>query len=274
MASTKDMRDVFDAIDVSGDGYISASELGSAMHRLGLKPTRPDVVAALLELDANGDGRVSFAEFKKYYHRFADRYLGGKVNKLLVKDMVGRTRKSGYDLPPEGHRFGKVLTRDPEGAGDVVLHWKGGKLSNPPAPPRNMLAMNAAAAAAGCTTAKEIRQFQQDNPVLAKSKISESRGSVARQRASAAPQDAIFGHKNRYARCSAPGAASGPPVALLEMSGIAFSDAGRRRPVAAAPPWNEAAVSGASPALACSRRRPAAGPPPQSATSSRVALAR
>lgn len=194
--AASDTREAFDSIDVSGDGFISSSELGAAMRRLGLNPTKSDICAALLELDANNDGRVSFPEFKKYFRRFAKRHLGGRTNKLLVKDLVGHTRLPGYDLPPEGHRFGKVLPRDPEGAGDVMLNWKGGKRSSPPRPPRNMVAMNAKAAAAGCTTSKEARQFQSDNPEMVITKA--STGPARRGTPAAAREpDTVFGHKNR-----------------------------------------------------------------------------
>ena len=36
-------------------------------------------------------------------------------NRIIVKDDVGRAAYSCYELPPEGHAYGRNLPRDPEG---------------------------------------------------------------------------------------------------------------------------------------------------------------
>lgn len=197
MAAEAKVREMFDAIDTSGDGFISSSELGTAFRRMGMNPTRSDVVLALRELDANGDGRVSFAEFVRYYKRFSERYGGSKFNRLLVKDLVGHTRKSGYDLPPEGHAYGKKVRADPEGAGQVVLHWKSGSPSKARRPARDLVAMNARAAASGCTTAAEIRAFHRGNVAYQKTFKPAKREMAA--------VDVVYGQKNRCAALAAGG---------------------------------------------------------------------
>ncbi|CAL1139971.1 unnamed protein product [Cladocopium goreaui] len=44
-------------------------------------------------------------------------------NPVIVKDEVGKARHSCYDLPPDGHAYGRVFPRDPEGAREVTSRW-------------------------------------------------------------------------------------------------------------------------------------------------------
>ena len=39
-------------------------------------------------------------------------HRGSQYNKLLVKDLVGKSRTSSYDLPSKQFTFGKVIPRD------------------------------------------------------------------------------------------------------------------------------------------------------------------
>lgn len=45
-------------------------------------------------------------------------------NPLLVKDSVGKPRKSLHDLPSVDHTYGRKLKRDRENAGQVIMTWK------------------------------------------------------------------------------------------------------------------------------------------------------
>ena len=53
---------VFEGIDVDKSGFIESGELEAALKKLDLKDT--DASAALKTMDANGDGKISLAEWE------------------------------------------------------------------------------------------------------------------------------------------------------------------------------------------------------------------
>jgi Ca2+-binding EF-hand superfamily protein len=57
----QEMKLAFAAFDVDGSGVIDTKELGEAMRRLGL--SKDDARAAMLRVDADSDGSISFSEF-------------------------------------------------------------------------------------------------------------------------------------------------------------------------------------------------------------------
>mmetsp|Transcript_15120 Transcript_15120/g.31659 ORF Transcript_15120/g.31659 Transcript_15120/m.31659 type:complete len:232 (-) Transcript_15120:66-761(-) len=53
----------------------------------------------------------------------SDAYRMATKNVILLKDDVGRAKKSVYDLPHEGHAYGRSEIPDLEGAREVTMHW-------------------------------------------------------------------------------------------------------------------------------------------------------
>lgn len=64
--SESDLQPAFDLFDKNGDGYISAEELQLVLTNLGFLEARSlaECESMISKVDADGDGRVSFAEFR------------------------------------------------------------------------------------------------------------------------------------------------------------------------------------------------------------------
>ncbi|XP_074320051.1 calmodulin-like protein 3 [Silene latifolia] len=62
-----DIMEAFNIFDKNGDGFISVDELRSVLDSLGLSQGRnlEDFKLMIMKVDVDGDGRVSFNEFKK-----------------------------------------------------------------------------------------------------------------------------------------------------------------------------------------------------------------
>lgn len=50
-------------------------------------------------------------------------YRSRSTNCILVKDDVGRAKRTCYELPRESHAYGKSEEADLEGAREVTMHW-------------------------------------------------------------------------------------------------------------------------------------------------------
>ncbi|KAK3603078.1 hypothetical protein CHS0354_015773 [Potamilus streckersoni] len=62
--SEGELREAFRVFDKDGSGFISAAELSHAMTNLGEKLTEEDVEGMIREADTDGDGQISYEEFK------------------------------------------------------------------------------------------------------------------------------------------------------------------------------------------------------------------
>lgn len=63
----EDIREAFNVFDQNRDGYITVDELRSVLASLGLKQGRTveDCKMMIKKVDADGDGRVNYSEFKQ-----------------------------------------------------------------------------------------------------------------------------------------------------------------------------------------------------------------
>ncbi|XP_073127594.1 polcalcin Nic t 1-like [Henckelia pumila] len=72
-----DRERIFKRFDENGDGKISAAELGEALKTLG-SATAEEVKHMMDEIDADGDGFISFQEFTEF----------ARANRGLVRDVA------------------------------------------------------------------------------------------------------------------------------------------------------------------------------------------
>ncbi|GJM96414.1 hypothetical protein PR202_ga13245 [Eleusine coracana subsp. coracana] len=63
--SEEELRESFKLFDADQNGYISADELRRMMENLGEKLTDKEVEDMIREADKDGDGLVSYEEFKQ-----------------------------------------------------------------------------------------------------------------------------------------------------------------------------------------------------------------
>ncbi|KAK6921306.1 EF-hand domain [Dillenia turbinata] len=61
----QELKDAFDTYDHDKNGLISASELHLVLSRLGEKCSLEDCIRMIKSVDSDGDGNVSYDEFKK-----------------------------------------------------------------------------------------------------------------------------------------------------------------------------------------------------------------
>ncbi|KAH9279492.1 putative calmodulin-like protein 2 [Echinococcus granulosus] len=68
LTSTPDvatLQETFRVFDKDNDGYITPDELQTVLRQMGLEVSGSDAADILAEADTDGDGRVTFEEFKK-----------------------------------------------------------------------------------------------------------------------------------------------------------------------------------------------------------------
>ncbi|VDL60686.1 unnamed protein product [Hymenolepis diminuta] len=68
LTSTPDaatLQETFRVFDKDNDGYITSAELQTVLQQMGVEVTGSEAADILAEADRDGDGRVTFEEFKK-----------------------------------------------------------------------------------------------------------------------------------------------------------------------------------------------------------------
>lgn len=96
----------------------------------------------------------------------SDAFRMRSKNCTLVKDDVGRAKPTCYDLPHEGHAFGRAEPADMEGAREVTMHWA----SHVPRPKlgpdcQDFRKINKLAAQQQVATSRQLSQFRRENDV-------------------------------------------------------------------------------------------------------------
>ncbi|KAJ3084885.1 hypothetical protein BCR33DRAFT_713874 [Rhizoclosmatium globosum] len=90
-------------------------------------------------------------------------------NPLLVKDSVGKTRPTVFDLPGDDHIYGKKVERNPEEcAAQVLQHWNVKATSKHAVPALDYITMNRNTAKQGILSPRAIRDYRKEHPVRMK----------------------------------------------------------------------------------------------------------
>ena len=65
-----EIHEIFKVFDMEDNGFISVAELSHVMTSLGEELTEEEVKEMIKEADIDGDGQVSYEDFKKFYLSF------------------------------------------------------------------------------------------------------------------------------------------------------------------------------------------------------------
>mmetsp|Transcript_42272 Transcript_42272/g.95105 ORF Transcript_42272/g.95105 Transcript_42272/m.95105 type:complete len:253 (+) Transcript_42272:117-875(+) len=96
----------------------------------------------------------------------SDAYRMNTTNCILVKDDIGRAKKSCYSLPADGHAYGKCEASDVEGAREVVMQWVTHRpRPRPQSDQQDIRKLNKMAAKENVRSAKELAHFRKSHDV-------------------------------------------------------------------------------------------------------------
>ena len=131
---------------------------------------RRDLVVALGQM-GDPTANITRGQFVNWYVANVADFGGSQLNRLLVKDQLGKSRTPTYQLPGDNFTYGRVNQWDQEGAGQVALNWVKGKLSGTRRGRRNIVAENKASISAGAPRGKALAAYRAANPKYHKARM-------------------------------------------------------------------------------------------------------
>ena len=157
-----------------GTNDLHVDRMAGLMKALGFfgdrKNVGRDLVVALGQMGPPS-ATIRKTQFVNWYIANVADFGGSALNRLLVKDQLGKGRTPSYQLPGDNFTYGRVNKWDKEGAGQVALTWVKGKLSGVEKGRRNIVEENRAAAGAGAPTGKALAKYRAANPKYVKAKV-------------------------------------------------------------------------------------------------------
>lgn len=89
-ATYEEIKDVFQAIDTDGNGFLDRTEVGEIASVLGFPLSEEELSVAFDEMDENRNGRVSLDEFKAWWNHASDTTFHKQLSAQLS---LGGTKK-------------------------------------------------------------------------------------------------------------------------------------------------------------------------------------
>merc|ERR1712118_291673 len=77
------LREAFSVFDKSGDGKVTASELGMVMEECGEVVSEAEIKEMIKDVDKSADGTIDFEEFKAIMARMATEEAGLPLSKRI-----------------------------------------------------------------------------------------------------------------------------------------------------------------------------------------------
>ncbi|CAK57927.1 unnamed protein product (macronuclear) [Paramecium tetraurelia] len=97
-------------------------------------------------------------------------FSNNHTNPLLMKDDVGKSKPSTYNLPNQDFIYGQPLSRDKEGAKEVTMTWKFHQESQDHLPNRDFAELNKQSIHNGSFKAHDMYKFRQTHDARLKVK--------------------------------------------------------------------------------------------------------
>ena len=141
-----------------GASTIPKTKLSAALKGAGFSDDHRMQCQALMVLDRNGD--ISKDDFVKWCDSMVAEGNGAKLNRLLIKYVVGKSRDTSYDLPGLSFTYGNKPKRTEEPAGNIIFSWVAGEKSKKKKKGKDIIYENRMANINGCINTKQANEWR------------------------------------------------------------------------------------------------------------------
>merc|ERR1719409_2362900 len=110
------LREAFSVFDKSGDGKVTASELGMVMEECGEVVSEAEIKEMIKDVDKSADGTIDFEEFKAIMARMATEEAGLPLSKRIAKSAARAPLKMKAQWKPSLRHADRTVERVKEEA--------------------------------------------------------------------------------------------------------------------------------------------------------------
>lgn len=141
-----------------GASSIPKTKLAAALKGTGFSADHQSQCQALMVLDRNGD--IAKEDFVSWCNTMVAEGNGAKLNRLLIKYVVGKSRDTSYDLPGLSFTYGNKPKRNEESAGNIIFSWVAGEKSKKKKKGKDIIYENRMANINGCINTKQANEWR------------------------------------------------------------------------------------------------------------------